>query len=347
MNFAKSNAPGAETSRDPRLQPTPDYGVDYGTLGPGSDAAPLYPTSSEKSSAACGSDNRARRLQMIAILAGAGMAIMVSAAGSSRAFWAKVGHTFSARKDSESSPRFTPDSNLDGQPQKQAEALLEQAVSRSDGANQQIAQRVNRWRGKLKWDSQLRGLTAAALNSSDLNVRVSGVEVQLAAYGLTKDQSSADRLIQEADSPDHATKIWALWTLGLIGNRGVETERVVQVLVDHLKDSDVDSRRWAVEGLALVGTSETIAPLLQVMHDDGSPIVRERAACSVAESGIFTHEQRMSAVPTLIQYSDDSSLDAQTHAWAFEALHDITGQRLANDSSAWRAWYAESGSSGQ
>ena len=56
-----------------------------------------------------------------------------------------------------------------------------------------------------------------------------------------------------------------------MGNRGVEPERVVQVLVTHLKDSDEDSRRWAVEGLALVGATPTIVPLLQTMHDDPSP----------------------------------------------------------------------------
>jgi len=130
-----------------------------------------------------------------------------------------------------------------------------------------------------------------------------------------------------------------LWALGLLGNRGVETGRVVEVLSSHLKDSEEDSRRWAVEGLALAGTSETVPVLLQVMHDDPAPSVRELAACSLAESGMFTPEQRMSAVPQLVNYTDDSSLDAQTHAWAFQALGEITHERLPNDSAAWRNWY--------
>ena len=114
-------------------------------------------------------------------------------------------------------------------------------------------------------------------------------------------------------------KFGRLWSLGLMGNRGVETDRVVQALTAHLKDSDEDSRRWAVEGLALAGATGTIEPLLQTMHDDPSAIVRERAACGLAESGMFTPEQRMSAVPQLISYTDDPSLDAQTHAWAAQA----------------------------
>jgi hypothetical protein len=113
-------------------------------------------------------------------------------------------------------------------------------------------------------------------------------------------------------------------------------------LTSHLKDADEDSRRWAVEGLALAGSALTIEPLLKTMHDDPSASVRERAACSLAESGMFTPEQRMSAVPQLLAYSDDPSLDAQTHGWAFQALGDITHQRLPNESSAWRSWYESS-----
>jgi HEAT repeat protein len=110
-------------------------------------------------------------------------------------------------------------------------------------------------------------------------------------------------------------------------------------LTAHLNDADEDSRRWAVEGLALAGSPQAIAPLLKIMHDDPSASVRGRAACSLAESGMFTREQRLIAVPQLLSYTDDPALDAQTHAWAFQALGDITRQRLPNDSTAWRSWY--------
>jgi len=83
------------------------------------------------------------------------------------------------------------------------------------------------------------------------------------------------------------------------------------------------------------------------MHNDPSALVRERAACSLAESGMLTHEQRLTAVPQLINYSSDPALDAQTHAWAFQALNDITKQHLPNDSVAWRKWYETSVVSGQ
>ena len=224
-------------------------------------------------------------------------------------------------------------------PQKQAETLLELAVGHSQGAVEQISSRVDRWNGKVEWNSQIANLTTAALNSNDMRVRESGVEVELAAYGLAKNAASLEYLLKNVDSPDHSQKIWALWALGLMANRGVESERIVDVLTNHLKDEDPDSRRWAVEGLAVAGSDQAIASLLSTMHNDPSPLVRERAACSLAESGMFTSEQRMTAVPQLLNYTDDPSLDAQTQGWAFQALGDITHQRLPRDSAAWRRWY--------
>src|SRR5262249_22419117 len=152
------------------------------------------------------------------------------------------------------------------------------AIGNSASAIDEISTRADGWRGRLQWDSDLTSLSTAALNSNDLRVRESGIEVQLAAYGLAKNSSTAESLIRQTDTEDHAQKIWALWALGLMANRGIETERAVQILTSHLKDSNEDSRRWSVEGLALAGTTPTIATLLQIMHDDPSPAVRERAA---------------------------------------------------------------------
>jgi hypothetical protein len=224
--------------------------------------------------------------------------------------------------------------------------LLEQAVAHSDGAVDQISSRVDRWQGQLNWDSQMASLTTAALNSNDMRVRESGIEVELAAYGLGKNAASLQYLLKTSESRDHSQKIWALWALGLMGNRGVGTDQVVQVLTSHLKDSDEDSRRWAVNGLALVGGNQTIPVLLSAMHDDPSPVVREESACAVASSGMFSREQRFSAIPQLLNYTDDAALDAQTKGWAFQALADISGERLGADSAAWRNWY-ESAARGQ
>jgi HEAT repeat protein len=297
-----------------------------------------------------------RRLLHLAIVpVGIGFALLISGGGSPAKVWGKAGVSSFQKKFHAAA---ISEADLDRQnPQNQAEMLLESAVSRSDEATRQIAARVDGWRGKLKWDSQLGDLTTLALNSNDERVRASGIEVQLAAYGLTKSESSVNALVRQANSRNHAQKIWALWALGLLGNRGVETDRVVQVLAAHLKDSgkdtdenkdgNEDGRRWAVEGLALVGTTSTIPPLLEAMHSDPSAAVRQRAASSLAESNMFLPEVRLIAVPQLIHDTDDPALDSQTHALVFQALADITKQRLPNDSAAWRNWYEKAVVSGQ
>lgn len=312
---------------DPRLQPTPDYG----TLGPGSDIR-TFGTASNQAPTARPSP---RFVQLIAIMIGMFGAIVAGTIGSAHSAWSDLfgGHQNqpATSKDLRQIDRM--------RPQKQAETLLELAVGHTAGAVDQISSRVDRWQGKVQWNSQIATLTTAALNSNDMRVRESGVEVELAAYGLSKNSASLEYLLKTADSGNHAQKIWALWALGLMANRGVETEQVVNVLTSHLKDSDADSRRWAVEALALTANDQAIEPLLTTMHDDPSPLVRERAACSLAVSGLFTPQQRYTVVPRLLNYSDDASLDAQTHGWAFQALGDITHQRLPNDSASWRAWY--------
>jgi hypothetical protein len=268
-----------------------------------------------------------------AVAFGVLFAIFAVNIGTAHAAWSRVANLFSARPGE----NFLLFDRME--PQKQAETLLELAVGRSEGAADQISARVENWQGSIKWDSQIATLTTAALNSSDLRVRESGIEVELAAYGLAKNSASLDYLLNTAASRNHEKKIWALWALGLMANRGVGTDRVAQVLTAHLKDSNEDSRRWAVEGLALAGSAQTIEPLLQTMHDDPSPNVRERVACALTECGMFTREQRLTAVPQLLNDTDDPSLDAQTHALAFQALADITRQRMPNDSEVWRSWY--------
>lgn len=332
-----SSSPGVSANAnpvsDPRQQPTPDYG----TLGPGSDVGGLGSSPNPITVRKPGLP----MLHLLAIAIGISAAMLVATIRRVEPARSGFQNLFSSQ------PRHPASAadlrQLDQmKPQKQAETLLELAVGNTAGAADQISARVDRWPGRVQWNAQIANLSTAALNSNDIRVRQSGVEVELAAYGLAKNSASLDYLLKKSDSPDHAQKIWALWALGLMGNRGVQPDRVVEVLTSHLADRDVESRHWAVEGLALTGSDQTIQPLLQTMHDDPSPMVRERAACSLAQSGMFTQKQRLTAVPQLLNYTDDNSLDAQTHAWAFQALNDITHQHLPNNSAAWRDWYQSS-----
>jgi HEAT repeat protein len=224
--------------------------------------------------------------------------------------------------------------------QQQAERLLERAVNHYDGAPELIGKNVDGWYGQLELQGQLSSLLTTALNSNDLQVRGASLEIELAAYNLPKRSESAEHLIERIHSEPGA-RPWALWMLGVLGNRGVEPRKAFVTLMDHRHDPDEQTRYWAIEGLSMLGTSETLAPLLDAFRNDPSPLVRERGGCSLAQSGMLTRAQRLHAVPELLKMTDDQTLDAATRSWAFQALRDITGATLPADSSTWRSWWSQ------
>lgn len=228
------------------------------------------------------------------------------------------------------------------QPQQQAERLLERAVNRSPGAVETVVNSAEAWRGSIRPTERLRTLITTGLNSNDLRVREAAMEVDLAARNLAKNPSSVSRLIGMAER-EPQNRPYALWMLGMLANRGVERDRIQEKLMGYVRDSDQEARHWAVEGLALLGGEEVVKPLLDVLHNDPSPQVRERAACGLAESGMLTREQRMKAVPDLLNYLEEPALDEATRGWVYQALRDISGQNLANQPAAWRNWYSNQG----
>ena len=229
---------------------------------------------------------------------------------------------------------------LDGMPpQAQAEFLLERSINGYQGANAEIERRVPGWRGKLEPSDRFETLFRMAINSDDLRVRIAAIEINIVTRKLDKSAAAVDRLEPLARGAEQGPRANALWDLGLIGGRGVEQARIAQILLASVNDDNVNIRYWAVEGLAYLATNDVIDPLLTIFHDDPSPMIRERAACSLAQSGMLTNDQRMKAVPRLLDFAGDFSLDDQTRGWVFQALRDITGQSLPRDPSAWRAWF--------
>ena len=280
------------------------------------------------------------------VVAGAVVCILVVAnTGSARAAWEEISRFLSLQGKPEPASASVLSEHeieaLDAIPaQAQATLLLERSINHYAGANDQIAARVKRWRGKITLDERLNSLFVTGINSDDLRVRAAAIEIDIAARNLEKTAETLDRLEPVARSGEQGPRANALWDLGLLGGRGVEPERVAQILLSSLHDDNENVRYWAVEGLAYLGTDETIEPLLGVFRDDPSPKIRERAACSLAQSGMLSREQRYRAIPRLLDYAGDTSLDDQTRSWVFQALRDITGQALPRDPDAWRRWYA-------
>jgi hypothetical protein len=226
-------------------------------------------------------------------------------------------------------------------PHDQALRLLEKAMNHYRGAGEEIAKRAESWRGNIRSTPALEALTNTSYFSSDLRVRAATLEIWLARDNIQKSPEAVDQLIAEAAVSDG--KWFELSTLGILGNRGVERDKVLNTLLLYVRDPQAAVRSAAINGLGLLGTESTIAPLLEVFHNDASHDLRERAACNLADSGMLTRELRQKAVPELIRFSQDSSLDETTKKWVFQALREITQQQLPSDPSAWVNWQAAGG----
>jgi hypothetical protein len=224
-------------------------------------------------------------------------------------------------------------------PQQQTERLLERAIDGDEASLDKLRENVDEWRGRIKNTDRLFDLVLAALNSRDLRVRTAAIDVDLAANDLSKSPQSVARLLRQLQG-DPQGRGMALWRLGSLGNRGVEPERVLHSLLNYAHDRNEHTRYWAVEGLAMLGNDAAVAPLLELLTHDPSARVRERAASSLGRSGMLTREERLAAVPHLLNFADDDSLNTTTRELVYGTLRVITGAPLGNDANAWREWWS-------
>ncbi len=222
-------------------------------------------------------------------------------------------------------------------PQDQATRLLEKAVNHYSGAGEEISKRLDSWSGKIQSTPDLEKLTDTAYFSSDLRVRAMALEIWLVRDGMRKSPETVESLIRDAANAD-GRQYFRLSTLGILGNRGVEPDKVLETLRSFIHDSSGEARAGAINGLGLLGTAGTIEPLLEILRWDASSDLRERAACNLADSGMLSHDLRLRAVPGLIRFAQDETLDATTRKWVYQALREITQQNLADDPAAWARW---------
>ncbi|HLQ51483.1 MAG TPA: HEAT repeat domain-containing protein [Terriglobales bacterium] len=227
-------------------------------------------------------------------------------------------------------------------PQEQMERLLSAAVNHDIGATEMIKEKVAGWHGHLARSKQWQVLSDTALYSNDLRVRAAAIEVELAVNNVDKSRETAMGLWRTGED-NVKSRPFSAWELGMLANRGVAPDLVQEWLESWVHDPDQQTRFWSVEGLAHIGTDSTIKDFLDVLRNDPSMEVRERAGCSLAKSGMLTREQRIKAVPGLIDLSDDPNLNDITRTWVYQALREITDVNLPNDPAAWRNWYSQHG----
>ena len=191
-------------------------------------------------------------------------------------------------------------------PQAQAEFLLERAINRYRGATSRSRARVEDWHGKIALNERLNGLFMIALNSDDLAVRAAAIELNLAALNVEKTVATIDRLEADARQGEQGPRANALWRIGLLGNRGVQPDRAFEILMSCDSRRERECPLLGRRRARVSGDRDIITPLLSVFHDDASPMIRERAACSLAQSGMLSAHLRLTAVPRLLDFADDS-----------------------------------------
>jgi hypothetical protein len=228
-------------------------------------------------------------------------------------------------------------------PQQQAEQLMMAAVNHYDGAPGIIMERAEGWRGKLRKTQNWDTVDQSARYSSDLRVRNADIELALVINNIDKTGEVAERLVSDATA-HVGNRAFDFYMLGMLANRGVETDRIHAALRDWAHDNDEGTRYWAIEGLALIGSDDTIADFLEVLRSDPSLNVRQRCGASLAKSGMLTREQRMKAVPGLLEIAADKSQNATAQGWAFQALREITAEQIGDDAGAWQTWFTAHGS---
>jgi len=228
---------------------------------------------------------------------------------------------------------------IDHRAQVQAEELFKRLASGDEAAADSILSLSDDWTGKTQRTSATSQFLSSAINSPNVHIREAAIQAELALEGITRDEIGLNNL--EGAVGDPRQRLWALWLLGALGNRGVNPDHAAKIIESYLNDANVNVRATAVDGLSLVATDETLPMLLDRFRNDPSPIVQERAVCDMAQSGMYSHALRIRAAESLVRWLDDPLLTGQQRTWTFQALHDITGASLGSNSAAWRNWWSK------
>jgi len=227
--------------------------------------------------------------------------------------------------------------------QEQAEELLERAIGHDTRALKVFGHLQDGWVGHIRMTDRMKQLERRSEFSKDLRVRYGNVDINLALEGWQKNHQAANLLIERARTdPQH--RAWAAYYLGMLAGRGVDYERIHEVLWNYARnDPDAIVRQWAVEGLRFLGKDEVLDELFISFTEDPSNSVRDRAGCNISDCGIFTRKQRMRMVPQLIDLALNPRTTGQMRTWTFLALQEITDVNLPADALAWSRWYQEHG----
>ena len=131
--------------------------------------------------------------------------------------------------------------------QQQAEFLLERSINRYRGANEEILTRAPGWLGLSKRRRSWSRSSGWRSTPTTCACERRPSRSTLSARGLARSPATIDRLEPDARSGAQGPRANALWDIGLLGNRGVQPDRALEIIrrLDH--DPNENVRYWAVE----------------------------------------------------------------------------------------------------
>jgi len=236
--------------------------------------------------------------------------------------------------------------------QEQAERLIQAAINRDEGATELIAKLAPDWYGRVVFTKPWNDLEAVAMASNDVRVRAAAIETHLAMANVPQKTDSVTRLINATEKNPVNRPHYAR-LLGMLGNRGVQPERIREWLLSWAHESPLaaveapraaleeEARIAVVQALALIADDEDMHELLTMLREYPSPRVRRQVVRSISRTGMFTQSQRWHAIPPLLDLTLDPAVDDLTRHEVFDCLRDITGASLPDDRNAWHTWFYE------
>ena len=283
----------------------------------------------------------------IAALLGVLVGMLLTGPQTVRAAWEQVARFLSLEGEpAPASANVLSEHEIEGldraAPQSQAQLLLERSINHYRGANEQIAARVGAWRGADHIDDT----SARAVHDR--------TEFRRCACARRRSRSTSRVAVSRKRPPrwsgsslplvsgEQGPRANALWDMGAHRQprRRAGSRRCVGVCSDPCCDR---KREHPLLGRGRIGVpgvrTESSRRLLDVFHDDPSPLIRERAALRPLTIGDAERATTADGCAASARIRRGLvALCTQTRKWVFQALRDITGQTLAHDASAWRQW---------
>jgi hypothetical protein len=117
---------------------------------------------------------------------------------------------------------------VDSSTQAEAEQVLERVAAGDSAAADEVLAKSSEWNGKTHRTPKSEQFVAAALNLHDLHTRGAAVQAELALDGIQQSETGITEVEQAVGNPEQ--RVWALWMLGALGNRGIDPEHTAKII---------------------------------------------------------------------------------------------------------------------